>query len=701
MIHSKKLLVVAILAASSTVFAEGATEAARLDAVKVSADAFPNTTEQSDSYAIGSMSTATRMDLSVRETPQSVSVITRSQLDDYHLTTINDALQNAPGVTVERAETDRTYYTARGFDITNFQEDGVGIPLYWGLSVGDNDTAIYDHIEVVRGADGLMSGVGNPSATINKVRKRPTGDFQVSVTGSVGSWNDRRLEGDVSGELTENVRARVVVAQQDRDSYLRNYSKDIAIGYGVVEVDISTNTLLTAGISRQNSNADSPMWGAVTLAYSDGTPTHFDISSNTSADWSYWDVASTKSFIELNHSFDNGWIAKSTYTHTDHRENSELFYVYGNIDSQTNTGLGGWAGKYSVNRDIDLADIFTSGKFTLGGREHDLVLGANWAKSHSIDTEDSDLTTGNGFPDIGDFTQWRGHTPRPTFVRVPTSGANVDDKQTAFYVATHLHFTDKFSAITGARLASFESTGVSYDASVNSSEKNKIIPYAGLTYDLNQTYTLYTSYTETFMPQSEEDVNHKRLAPTEGVSSELGIKGAFFDNSLNASVAIFKAEHNDNAESLGYVDGKAVYTGFDYDSHGIEFELSGNITEQLSATLGYTNLTVDDMQGEVAKTYVPKQQLKLSTSYHPTALPKLKFGVGANWQADIYRPETSIKQKAYTLVSLFANYEFSDHLVASINVNNLGDEKYIQSIMWDQGFYGTPRSANASLTWKY
>ncbi|MES2825066.1 MAG: TonB-dependent siderophore receptor [Pseudomonadota bacterium] len=701
--NSFTLIIAALtgLFSTSNIGAAELTETGKLNTVKVSADALTETTEQTDSYTIASMNTATKLDLSIRETPQSVSVITRTQLNDYHLTTVNEALQHTPGITVENTETDRTYYTARGFDITNFQEDGVGTPLNWSLSKGDTDTAIYDRIEVVHGANGLMSGVGNPSATINKVRKRPTADFQASVTGSLGSWNDHRLEGDVSGALTENVRGRVVLAQQDKDSYLRDYAKELAVAYGVIEADLSTNTLLTAGISHQKSDADSPMWGALTLAYSDGTPTDFAVSSNTSADWSYWNVAETKSFIELNHMFDSGWMTKATYTHTDHKDDSELFYMYGSIDPQTNSGLYGWAGKYSTDRDIDLVDIYLSGQFTLGGREHDLVVGANWAKSDSVDTEDSDFTTGNGFPDIGDFTQWRGQTPRPTFVRDPSSGANVDDKQTAVYWATHLHFTDKFSAVAGARLASFDSTGISYGTSVDASEKNKLIPYAGLTYDLNQTYTLYTSYTETFMPQAEKDADHKRLEPTEGVNTELGIKGAFFDSRLNASAAIFKAEHNNIAESLGFVAGNNVYGGFDYESRGMELELSGKVTEQLSASIGYTNLTVDNMQGDVARTYVPKQMFKLSTSYNPARLAQLNVGASAQWQGDIYRQSEPIKQDAYTLVSLFARYQLSDHLLVAFNLNNLGDEKYIESIMWDQGFYGAPRNISASLSWSY
>jgi outer membrane receptor for ferric coprogen and ferric-rhodotorulic acid len=124
---------------------------------------------------------ASRLDLSIIEIPQSVSVITSAQMQDFQLKNINAALDSATGVNVQRIETDRTYYTARGFDITNFQIDGVGLPLTSGNNHADEDTAIYERIEVIRGANGLMTGVGNPSATVNFIRKRPTLDTQLNV----------------------------------------------------------------------------------------------------------------------------------------------------------------------------------------------------------------------------------------------------------------------------------------------------------------------------------------------------------------------------------------------------------------------------------------------------------------------------------------------------------------------------------------
>src|SRR5690606_10007729 len=112
---------------------------------------------------------ATGLDLSLRETPQSVTVVDRQRIDDFALTTVNDLLEQTVGVTVQRNETDRTEYSARGFAVTNFQIDGIGLPLLGSVD-GDIDTILYERVDIVRGANAIMTGVGNPSATINYLR---------------------------------------------------------------------------------------------------------------------------------------------------------------------------------------------------------------------------------------------------------------------------------------------------------------------------------------------------------------------------------------------------------------------------------------------------------------------------------------------------------------------------------------------------
>ena len=296
-----------------------------------------------EGYGINEVGGASRLDLSIIEIPQSVSVITNAQMNDFQLTDINSALDSATGVHVERIETDRTYYTARGFDITNFQIDGVGLPLTSGNNHADEDTAIYDRVEVIRGANGLMTGVGNPSATINFIRKRPTKNRKVGISTTIGSWNKKRVEFDASTELTESVSARLVLVKQKNDSYLDRYQQDKSIAYAFIGADLTDNTYVSISHSYMNNDASGNNWGANPLYYTDGSATNFASSTNTSANWSNWQVNKNNTVVELAHHFNESWTLRATYSHKTTDEDTELFYVYGTPDKTTGLGLLGYA----------------------------------------------------------------------------------------------------------------------------------------------------------------------------------------------------------------------------------------------------------------------------------------------------------------------------------------------------------------------
>ncbi len=111
-------------------------------------------------------------------------------------TTSTNALRLATGIQVEEVSTNRTQYLARGFEIKNTQIDGIGLPNGWGIVTNAMDTFGYEKLEVIRGANGLLTGVGNASGTINYVRKRPTNEAQGHLGVSGGSWDRRRVEAD-------------------------------------------------------------------------------------------------------------------------------------------------------------------------------------------------------------------------------------------------------------------------------------------------------------------------------------------------------------------------------------------------------------------------------------------------------------------------------------------------------------------------
>ncbi|WP_150652465.1 TonB-dependent siderophore receptor, partial [Pseudomonas fluorescens] len=283
-------LALALLSISANA-AEKTEQTLQLGATNISAQGLGATTEDTRSYTTGAMSSATGLPLSIRETPQSVTVITRQQMDDRGVQSVGDALRNTPGISMQKYDSDRTEFSARGLAITNFQYDGVNIPydgVYGENPNNGDDAASIDRIEIIKGATGLMTGSGDPSATVNLIRKKPTKEFKASISGTVGSWDAYRTVGDISGPLTEsgNVRGRFVGAYSDQNSYLDHYSQRKDLFYGILEADMSDDTLLTFGVDKSSTTPRGSSWTGNPVYFTDGGRTDFGRHFNSAADWS-------------------------------------------------------------------------------------------------------------------------------------------------------------------------------------------------------------------------------------------------------------------------------------------------------------------------------------------------------------------------------------------------------------------------------
>lgn len=715
----RKALFSAIVCATlPAVVAAQDSEPTALEAISVTAERSQASSESTGSYTSGATTTSLKMELGHRETPQAVTVVTRQQMDDFAQNDINDVLEGTTGVTVESVETDRTYYTSRGFDINNFQYDGVGLPAVYDNVQGELDTAFFDRVEVVRGANGLMSGTGNPSATVNFIRKRPTADTNASVAVTGGSWDKKRIVGDLSGSVSESgaVRGRVVAGYEDKDSYLDRYSNEKQMFYGVLEADLTDTTLLTLGHSIQTSDTDSPLWGALPLFYTDGTATDYARSTSTASDWSYWDNTQHNSFVELQQELAGGWRAKGTVFRLENDSESELFYQYGTPDAETEEGLLAYPSQYDLNVEQWVVDTYATGPFNLGNRTHELVLGASWSRSETVDESRYGQGIGNPLPPLN---EWDGNYPRPAFDN-GVAGSDWTDRETATYAAARWSLTDSLTAITGVRLTWLDSKGESYGLTKETNYDAVDTPYAGLIYDLNDDHSVYASYTEIFTPQTELDVNRDRLDPIDGVNYELGLKSEFLQDRVNTTVALFQTEQQNVAEAVGTFPGTqdAFYRGVDgVESQGVELEFVGDVTDRIQLFAGYTYVDIEDSDGNSAKSFVPEHLAQLRGTWKVPGIEGLKLGSKVRWQSSISQEQgvatagpnagatIVTEQDSYAVLDVMASYDFARDWNATLNVNNVTDEKYIESLKKfgtsAQGFYGEPANASLTVSWVY
>ena len=270
----------------------------------------PAATEGTRSYTTTNMATATKLPLSIRETPQSVTVVTRQAIEDQGALALKDVIQNVPGVFYWTSGPQRQRFYARGLSADNLMFDGLPVTLSssrLSQDLVDPNIAIYDRVEIVRGAAGLTIGSGNPAAAINLVRKRPTVTPQFSIAGNVGNWNRYGIEADIGGPLDQDgtLRARVVGTYNDEESFRdREHSKRNMI-YDIIEKDFGSRTTLSVSAMRQEDDLDGNGFTGMPVAV-DGS--HLDLPRSTSyaSGWEYWDKDSTSLFASLEHRFGNG-----------------------------------------------------------------------------------------------------------------------------------------------------------------------------------------------------------------------------------------------------------------------------------------------------------------------------------------------------------------------------------------------------------
>lgn len=704
---------------------------------------------QADSYTLPISKAAIGLDLSLRQTPQSVTTVTRQQMDDLQIESINDVLTSTTGITTYSLDNaGRTTFRARGFDVGNFKVDGMlinGASSFSGGGAGLN-MDLYDHVQVVRGANGLLGGTGDPSATIYLERKRPTREFGGAASLTLGSHDKRRLMGDVNVPLTADgrVRSRFVVSAEDSDSFRQREDLQRLGGLASFEADLGDATVVNLGVQYERTRNGGGSWGSnVPIWWADGTRTHLPRSTNPAADWSVAKRDNTSVFGSVEQGLGADWKLRVAFAH----DSGESYTNYG-VAKVNNAAPGkGFAGFWNPDGSgaflnaihnesetrRDNLDISVSGPLQLFGREHQVMAGFNGYRSEITDYAFSaalgNCTIGGvapwsgcqyravGLP-IDDWRTWDGsYAPYETF-RTPARTKTIT-QNVGGYLAGRFSLAEPLSLVLGTRVSNYKTyTQVYTKADVRtrgaaSGDQQVVTPYAGLVWDFAANYSAYVSYTDVFSPQGNvRDANDTLLDPVTGKSYEAGIKGEWADGALNAALAVFRNEQNNVAESTGEVHpvtGFNIYRAVDgVVSKGADLEVSGRLAQGWNVYAGYTWLQVDGLSYQQD----PRHLLRLNTSWTlPGALSKLTVGGGLSMQSGTVmstnpgRPlgggkydASNLPMGGYTLVNLMARYALTDTVQLAVNVNNLTDKLYYtQYGFYDGLIFGEPRTTTFSI----
>lgn len=673
----------------------------------------PTRTEDTGSYTTEASSTAFKMPLSLRETPQSVTIVSAQVMQDFNLETARDILTFVPGLNVQSERNSEAFYVeARGYEL-QVQYDGIPNPVgVGGRGYGDTDAAFLDRVEVLHGPSGLMNGAGNPGGTINLVRKTPSTSFASSFEGGVDSFGGYRFIGDVGGPITDQgLGGRLVAVHEERDMYMRDARGKNTGFYGVLEAWLTDASRVWIGgeYMRQHGANYGAHYGFPVQPSGELYDWSRDRKLNLGADWSWQKQDRYTLFARGEHVFTSGWRLAGMYT-LDRTDFSAL---------EANPGSEGTPDIYlGVQREqwgnrTHSLDVFAEGPFKLFNREHRLVVGVNGSDRQQLNG-DYEYTM-EPLTYIDDPANWDiSMAPDPDSLDwFSDNWGNGRDEQIGGYVAGRFEIAESLHTLLGVRSTWYKS---SWDGVTGSKSDAEITPYAGLVWDFSRTMSAYASYSEIFKPHDINtiDITGSTLPPVTGENLEVGLKLELMEGRFNAGLAVFQLDQNNLAEYdlSGEVPGRCGPTApLDPCSspsgrvrnEGIELSAAGAIGGGWQIIAGYALFTQDredttDDGGIGYNPKDPKHKITLALSW---TSPDQRWNAGASlrtqtgsyvqgvldwdldgdgtWSDSIpYR----IEQDSYAVVGLFGRWRVTQDFSVSAAVDNLFDEAYLSGISY-------------------
>ncbi len=675
-----------------------------------------------DSYTAGTV-TIGKGNRTLRETPQSVSVVTRKRLDDQNLRTLDEALQATTGIVVEQGSSYERTFTSRGFTIETIQYDGVASQRANGFAISP-DLAIFDAVEVLRGPAGLFNGAGNPGGTVNLVRKRPLKHNQVQGQLSAGRWNNYRADGDASFMLNDagTLRARVVAAREDRDYFYDVANAKRSVGYAIVEADLGANTTVAGGVQYERNDMV-PFYGGLPR-FADGRDLNLLRSTYLNGAWSKTDVKSTTFFADLNHRFNADWKVRVAASRMKEDNDDFSGSAFGAVNPATNLGPTLSSFHQHLLGKQSGVDATLEGSFAAFGRKHDVIVGANW-QQRDYDYYSQLYAVPNSGIDPFTFDAhafgWYPNEPA-------RAAANTfrDTEQSGGYASVRLALADQVKLVLGGRVSNWKEsvrnqvTGVYSTAPYK--EDGEFTPYAALSYDFARDWTTYLSYAEIFRSQANQfTASGDRLAPATGSNYEAGLKGALYGGSLNVALAVFRIIEENRSQSdplnpspcpASPVGGACFVGEGRVRSQGLDAEVSGAVLPGVQLTAGYTYNQTRYLHDRTAtgapsanenqplSTFTPRHMARIWGTWQPSGTA-WSVGGGVNAQSETYKTSGVLRlsQAGYATWSGRVAYQITPNLMASVNLNNIFDKTYYRTLGSTSGsnWYGEPRNVTATL----
>ena len=657
-------------------------------------------TEKNGDYSSFAATVGTKIPASLREIPQSVSIITNQQVKDRNVDTFDQLARKTPGLRVLSNDDGRSSVYARGYEYSEYNIDGLPAQMQSINGTLPNLFA-FDRVEVMRGPSGLFDSSGEMGGIVNLVRKRPTKAFQGHAAAGFGTHKQYKAEADVSGSLNADgsVRGRVMaqtVGASPRPAEKNNHHETF---YAAADWDINPDTVLGAGYLYQQRHL-APYNGLP--ADADGKLPSLPQHAFVGADWNKFKMNSHDVFADLKHYFGNGGYGKVGMRYSDRKADSNYTFAGSSLDKAGKAAAAGLG--TDIKQKAFAVDASYSRPFALGNTANEFVIGADYNRFRS--TNEQGRSTLSKSVALDDFRA----LPYNGILQNARAGnkhsvteENLDE--TGLYAKTVFRPLEGLSLIAGGRVGHHKIESGD-GKTLHKASKTKFTSYAGAVYDIDGSNSLYASASQLYTPQTNLDADGNLLKPRQGNQFEVGYKGSHMDDRLNTRVSFYRMKDKNAAAPLNPKDRNTRYAALgERVMEGVETEISGAITPKWQIHAGYSYLhsqikTASNSRDDGIFLLMPKHSANLWTTYQVT--PELTIGGGVNAMSGI-TSSAGMHAGGYATFDAMAAYRFTPKLKLQVNADNIFNRHYYARVGGTNTFNipGSERSLTANLRYSF
>lgn len=675
------------------------------------------TSVAADGYVARTSASGTKTDTPIIETPQSISVVTRDEMDIRSAQTINEAIRYTPGVVVDNFGVETRgfeYLLLRGFNAlttSNFRDglSNAASGLFNNAFITDGYSL--ERVDVLRGPTSVTFGRGDAGGIVNSVSKRPNANPIREIELQYGNFDRKRVAADL-GAATEDGRLmfRLVTSALDSGTQFK-YPDTGGRRAGVerfhimpsVTIRPTMNTTITLMGEVLNNRSDGAFGSFFSVA-PDGRriPGKEVNSAKYSTDQSLFNY-------QLEHHFNEIFTIRQNFRYAQQNGDFRDFFIDG-FNTPPQPFLLDRTAFATVERLTQtVLDTHLEAKFDTGPVRHKMLYGVDWNRTNANLDFFLGYADGSATPGINLNNPDYLRQIRRSDLLVEDSGLRID--QLGFYIQDQIRYNENWILTLSGRYDRVESTNTDFLAGTKTrTNDDAFTGRAGLTYLFSNGIAPYASFSQSFLPQAGFDAGGNSFDPTRGTQYEVGVKyqpkngrglytAAFFD--LTKSNVLTRDPNN-----LLF----SVQTG-EIRSRGVELEAKVELLQDLNLIGSFTYHDVDvTKSNDGFKGNTPIQvPTTLASGWLDYSLRGLGFewlrgfsiGGGVRYVGRVFDDEENTSTTpAFTLFDATLRYE-RDPVLFYITASNIFNNKYIASRSYNDLFLGAERTVIGTLKYRF